>query len=210
MLQATRIPAVTFTPSVGVAPATTTMTLAGAQSGLGAIPSYTRGGQGFRRIARPNEPACCTDCACLCSGCPQPARIATTQRAALGRAPRPLLRPRQHSYYNPYQQIEALKGGLGVVNESDAWLTGRPYGLPGTAAVRFMANGRGGYTSNMLGDAGNDGSDTASALWLIAGSQHAAQKSLKKIAFWTALMGGVALGTVTAAIIAGVASKESY
>lgn len=38
--------------------------------------------------------------------------------------------------------------GLGLINESDAWLTGRPYGLPGSATVRY-SDGR----ASMLGAA---------------------------------------------------------
>jgi hypothetical protein len=44
--------------------------------------------------------------------------------------------------------------GLGLITESDAWLTGRPYGLPGTATVQIAQNADGSYSSRMLGDVG--------------------------------------------------------
>lgn len=46
----------------------------------------------------------------------------------------------------PYASIEDLRAanGLGIINESDAWMTGRPYGLPGTATIRLDQQ-HGGY-----------------------------------------------------------------
>lgn len=45
-------------------------------------------------------------------------------------------------YFVPYATPQDLRSsGLGLINETDAWLTGRPYGLPGTTALTYQ-NGR--------------------------------------------------------------------
>jgi hypothetical protein len=159
-------------------------------------------------------------------------------------------------------------GGLGLINETDAWLTGRPYGLPGTVALRIGDNGRStligaelggelGVSINaetdmvfwarhpdyrdivlargqglkldpripgdralipdwlavrndtmrrrgiepqdtFVGGLGDDGG-VAEVLRQIVAVEQESQKSLKRIGFWTAVMGGL---TVSAAVIA--------
>jgi hypothetical protein len=49
----------------------------------------------------------------------------------------------------------AVQGGaLGLIDPQDAWMTGRTYGLPGTATVQIAQNADGSYDSRMLGDVG--------------------------------------------------------
>jgi hypothetical protein len=114
----------------------------------------------------------------------------------------------------PYGTFEDLRAaGLGIVNESDAWMTGRPYGLPGTAAIRLDQQ-RGGYHSpdgyhynaTMVGGGFGDADTTNMALQLqnIAQAQAAQQASLKRIAFWQTLMGGVVVGSIAVSVVAGV------
>lgn len=114
---------------------------------------------------------------------------------------------RSRNYYVPYTTIEDLRsGGLGVINETDAWLTGRPYGLPGTASIRFTrrADGRR-LASEMVGGFGDaDTAAVALQLQLIAQAQAAQQASLKRIAFWQMLLGGISVGALAAGVIYGV------
>jgi hypothetical protein len=102
----------------------------------------------------------------------------------------------------PYGTIEDLRSsGLGVINETDAWLTGRPYGLPGTAVVKLTRHAPLG--AKMVGGFGD--ADTANvALQLQQMSQVQAQQqaSLKRIAFWQMLTGAIGVASVTA-IVAG-------
>lgn len=100
----------------------------------------------------------------------------------------------------PYASMEDLRsGGLGIVNESDAWMTGRPYGLPGTAAIRLTQQPGGyhspagyHYNASMLGDA--DTASIAATLQQMAQAQQQQQKSIERIAFWQAIGGGLAIG----------------
>lgn len=115
-------------------------------------------------------------------------------------------------WYVPYTSIEDLRSaniaqaGLGIINEGDAWLTGRPYGLPGTTAIR-LTQVPGGYHSpqghhyqaSMLGDAD-------ATLQLILAQQQAQAASLKRIAFWQALGGGLAIGAVALSATFGMVS----
>lgn len=128
----------TFATSVGVAPATTTMTIPGAANGLGAA-----------------------------------------------------------RYYDPYGSLIELRAtgggsnaGLGIINETDAWLTGRPYGLPGTAVVQVDSQAR--YGAEMLGDA-NLGEMSASDLAALLKAQETQAAALKRIAYWQAFFGVVAV-----------------
>lgn len=112
----------------------------------------------------------------------------------------------------PYASFEDLRSsqlaGLGIINESDAWLTGRPYGLPGTAAIR-LNQVPGGYSSpngyhynaSMLGgnSCGFGDADTVAqtaVLQQIADSQRAQQKAMERTAFWQALLGGITVGAL--------------
>lgn len=119
----------------------------------------------------------------------------------------------------PYASLEELKSGLGVVNESDAWMTGRPYGLPGTATVRLnqvpggyhSPNGYH-YNASMVGGGFGDADTqalTAQVQQLVAvQAQQAA--SLKRVAFWQALGGGMLLGSTAVAIgVAIFAARRS-
>ena len=220
MLHATRTPNVRFVQAVGVAPSTTTMQLGAASlppRGVHAIPHATP-----EMIARIQE-GCCDDCSCPgCSAC-TPVNIARAR--ALGS---------QQGYYMPYATPANLKGqvhrhhGFGLINESDAWLTGRPYGLPGTAAITYQQGPDGRYTAELRdasdGDPNTDNyapidpsysttspiqdDDSSAALWIIAGAQRSAQKSLHKMAFWTSLLGGLTVGTIAAAIVTGVVARR--
>lgn len=126
----------TFATSVGVAPATTTMTLPGPHQGLGA----TR-------------------------------------------------------YLDPYGSLVDLRSGsghagLGLINETDAWLTGRPYGLPGTAAIRIDHQAP--YGAEMLGGA-TFGEMTAADMAALLKAQEAQAAALKRIAYWQAFFGVTAV-----------------
>jgi hypothetical protein len=50
---------------------------------------------------------------------------------------------KQIKFYVPYATPASFKGGsgLGLIDETDWWRTGRPYGLPGTQAI-FLPGGR--------------------------------------------------------------------
>lgn len=41
--------------------------------------------------------------------------------------------------------------GLGLITETDAWMTGRTAGLPGTATMQYVQQPDGSYASRMLG-----------------------------------------------------------
>jgi hypothetical protein len=63
-------------------------------------------------------------------------------------------RAAKRNVWIPYETIEDLKGRnmLGIINETDAWMTGRPYGLPGTATVRLTRRANGvNYASTLVG-----------------------------------------------------------
>ena len=118
----------TFVPRVGVAPSTTTMML----------PTRTMAPPRLHTPTLPVKGA---------------GKVARRVRAANGK------------YYIPYETIEDLKGrfgaaganmiatsGLGIINETDAWMTGRPYGLPGTATVMLTKRANGvNYASTLVG-----------------------------------------------------------
>lgn len=108
----------------------------------------------------------------------------------------------------PYSSLEDLRSanpGLGIINESDAWLTGRPYGLPGTATVELIQR-PGGYGNNpngahynarMFGDASVD---MVMQLQQIAVAQQAQEKALKRIAFWQTVAGGLTIAGLAAGL----------
>jgi hypothetical protein len=114
-------------------------------------------------------------------------------------------------FYMPYASLEDLKaGGLGIVNESDAWLTGRPYGLPGTATIRLTQH-PGGYQSpegyhydaSMVGGGFGDADAT---LQLILAQQQAQAAALKRVAFWQMAMGALTITAVAASVGIGIYS----
>jgi len=58
-------------------------------------------------------------------------------------------------YFYPYGTPQDLRaGGLGLIDETDAWLTGRPYGLPGTVGIRIGDDGRSTLIGAELGAVG--------------------------------------------------------
>lgn len=184
MLQATRMP--TFATVVGVAPSTTTMQL---------------GAPDMQAIVADRVP----------SLLPKSGTAAKPPIVTLPKKPRPvpvLRKPvpapsKPTRYYMPYASLEDLSSasGLGIINESDAWMTGRPYGLPGTAAIRLIQR-PGGYDSPagyhydaaMLGDA--DTLTLNTTLQHLVETQQAQQKDLKRIAFWQSLTGGLVVGSL--------------
>lgn len=116
-------------------------------------------------------------------------------------------------YYVPYASIEDLRsanvGQLGIINEGDAWMTGRPYGLPGTAAIRLQQVPGGyhspqgyHYNASMLGE------DPSVALQLqsLVEQQRAQAVQLKRIAFWQALGTGLGIGAVVLSAGLGIAT----
>lgn len=113
----------------------------------------------------------------------------------------------------PYASLEELKSGLGIVNESDAWMTGRPYGLPGTATVRLNQvpggyhdpNGYH-YNASMVGGGFGDADTQALTLQVqqLVAAQQAQEASLKRIAFWQMVGGGLTLGAVALGIGLGI------
>lgn len=145
----------------------------------------------------------------------------------------PAARASRGRYRVPYSTVEDLRAsnGLGVVNESDAWLTGRPYGLPGTASVKFV-NGPNGVASMMVGGgfghapaqhsqpyivgggAFGDATGTASeiALQQIATAQQQQQDSMSRMAFWASIAGATAVAasvtTILVAIITGASERR--
>lgn len=134
----------------------------------------------------------------------------------LGGAPGPAPVAPNKRWYVPYASIEDLRSahiaqaGLGIINESDAWLTGRPYGLPGTTAITLHQR-PGGYHSPQghhyeasLRGAGFGDADAT--LQLILAQQQAQAVSLKRIAFWQALGGSLAVAGLVAGAIFGVAN----
>jgi len=137
--------------------------------------------------------------------------------AGLGGAPGPAPVAPNKRWYVPYASIEDLRSaqiaqaGLGIINESDAWLTGRPYGLPGTTAIRLTQvpggyrNPQGyHYNASMLGDA--DTANVALQLQSLVEQQKAQAHQLKRIAFWQALGTGLAVGAVALSATLGVVS----
>ena len=113
------------------------------------------------------------------------------------------------SFYMPYASLEDLKaGGLGIVNESDAWLTGRPYGLPGTSTIRLQQR-PGGYHSpnghhydaSMVGGGFGDADAT---LQLILKQQEAHTTALQRIAFWQALTGAIVVASIAVSAAYGI------
>ncbi len=113
----------------------------------------------------------------------------------------------KRSHYMPYGTIEELRasGGLGIINEGDAWLTGRPYGLPGTAVVRLMnPSPSAPYGAQMVGGGFGDADTANIALQLqtISVAQQAAQKALERVAFWQTVAGvtTVVLGVAAVAM----------
>jgi hypothetical protein len=109
----------------------------------------------------------------------------------------------------PYASLEDLRSanaGFGIINEGDAWMTGRPYGLPGTATIRLTQQAGGyhspegrHYNASMLGDAD-------ATLQLILAQQQAQAEHLKRIAFWQSLGGGLAIGATVLSVAIGVAT----
>jgi hypothetical protein len=109
----------------------------------------------------------------------------------------------------PYASLEDLRSanaGFGIINEGDAWMTGRPYGLPGTATIRLTQQPGGyhspegqHYNAAMLGDAD-------ATLQLILAQQQAQANALKRIAFWQSLGGGLAIGATVLSVAIGVAT----
>lgn len=136
--------------------------------------------------------------------------------SGLGGAPGPAPAAPNKRWYVPYTSIEDLRSaqiaqaGFGIVNESDAWLTGRPYGLPGTTAITLHQR-PGGYHSPQghhyeASLRGHGFGDADATLQLILAQQQAQAASLKRIAFWQALGGGLAIGAVALSAALGVAS----
>ena len=172
----------TFARWVGVAPSTTTMQLGAHEALAAAMQSL-----------------------------PAVAQHVDRQRAA-NNTP---VAPNSRRYYMPYNNLEDLKAaGLGIVNESDAWLTGRPYGLPGTATVR-LSQRQGGYhdpngyhyNASMVGGGFGDADTQALTVQVqqLAAVQQAQADSLKRIAFWQAVVGGLTIASVVGAVAVGVA-----
>ena len=119
----------------------------------------------------------------------------------------------------PYASFEDLRApGFGIVNESDAWLTGRPYGLPGTATIRLDQR-RGGYhnpdgyhyNASMVGGGFGDADTIALTTALqtqmqqLIAAQQVQQQSLKRIAFWQMMTGSLVVGTIVIGAVFGIA-----
>ncbi len=117
-------------------------------------------------------------------------------------------------YYVPYASIEDLRSanaaGLGIINESDAWLTGRPYGLPGTTAITLHQRPGGyhspqghHYTASLRGAGFGD---TDVQLQALVEQQRVQAEQLKRIAFWQALGTGLSIGAVALSAAWGIAT----
>jgi len=109
-----------------------------------------------------------------------------------------------YRYYTPYANNVELKqgGGLGLIDPNDAWWTGRQYGLPVTTALNIQRQADGSYDGQLIG--ANLGADDA--LVEVLREQ---QKSLSRIAFWTAVLGGITAGIVGVAVIGGIATAAA-
>jgi hypothetical protein len=141
--------------------------------------------------------------------------LGAAQRAAQNT---PVGKPVKRRYYVPYASIEDLKaayGGLGIINEGDAWLTGRPYGLPGTATVRLSQqpggydNSQGyHYDASMVGGGFGDADTQNIALQVqkVAEAQALQAKAMERQAFWSAIQGGIFLGTFVLGAAVGITS----
>jgi hypothetical protein len=129
--------------------------------------------------------------------------------------PEPEITRAHPRFYMPYASLEDLRSaaGLGIINESDAWLTGRPYGLPGTATVRLMQRPGGYHSPNGyhydatmvgggFGDADTQAINTTMQQLVVA--QQAQQAHLKRIAFWQALTGGLVVGSIAVGTVLGI------
>lgn len=113
-------------------------------------------------------------------------------------------------FYVPYG-IPVNGGGLGLINETDAWMTGRPYGLPGTTALRLYEDDAGKWSAGLIGadlgdDLGQDVGELTEIMRQFLAVQKEQQKSVHRIAFWTAMMGGITLGTIIIGVVAGAAA----
>jgi hypothetical protein len=112
-------------------------------------------------------------------------------------------------WYVPYTTIEDLRSpvaGLGIVNESDAWLTGRPYGLPGTAAITITRDPRSGHYDASLRGAETD-STLVFQLQALVEQQKAQEYQLRRIAFWQALGTSVLLGAVALNVLSALRGR---
>jgi len=204
MLTATR-GSVTFVQSVGVAPSTTTMNI----PGLGEACAASRVCAPSPQVVYPTSRAMPT----LVTA-PVPGSIPASVASELPALPATPAVPNKR-WYVPYASIEDLRSaqvaGLGIVNESDAWLTGRPYGLPGTTAITLTQR-PGGYRSpqgfhydaSLRGAGFGDTDSIALQLQSLVEQQKAQEASLKRIAFWQSLSGGLAIGAVALSATFGV------
>jgi hypothetical protein len=128
-----------------------------------------------------------------------PVPTAAERLAAPPPPPLPKVEQPVRHFYTPYANGVEMKsaGALGLIDPNDAWWTGRQYGLPTTTALQISKREDGSYDGTLIGaDLGAD-----DALVQVLQEQ---QKSLKRIAFWTAVMGGVTAGVVAVAVIGSI------
>lgn len=97
--------------------------------------------------------------------------------------------------------------GLGLVNETDAWLTGRPYGLPGTTALELHErDGR--WSAGLVGaDLGQQEAALVEVMRQQLEVGKGQEAALRRIAFWTAAIGSLALTAAAVSVIVGIARK---
>jgi hypothetical protein len=86
-----------------------------------------------------------------------------------------------------------------LINETDWWRTGNPYGLPGTASLRLTQRKDGSWHAGLVGAELGDEAAMQSALDRVTKSHEHLAKSMMILGVSTAVMAGVAtLGTLTA------------
>jgi hypothetical protein len=114
--------------------------------------------------------------------------------------------------YNFPTSANEWSTGLGVINQTDAWLTGRPYGLPGTTALRMWPDATGKYHSELVGSGlGAGEADTTELLRQLIDVQHKQEHALNRTAFWTATVGAVILaGMISGAIVDAYFIAKAY
>lgn len=112
--------------------------------------------------------------------------------------------PTPGQYQVPYGTMEDLRSsnGLGVINETDAWLTGRPYGLPGTATIKLTP--RAPYGAKMVGGGFGDVDLQLQQLTQVQVQQEAA---LKRIAFWQMIAGSVTIAALATGVVLAVMNR---
>lgn len=110
----------------------------------------------------------------------------------------------ERRFYVPYATPSELRhyrgsGGLGLINETDWWRTGNPYGLPGTAALRLTKRPDGRWQAGLVGAGLGQDTESATLLKQAMDAQHRMATGMMILGISTAVIAGVTtLGAVGA------------